>query len=164
MSAGGIVMQPYGPAVLRLVVGAVFVAHGAQKLFGVWGGSGLSGTAAYFGQAGLAPAHPLAVIVGGAEFVGGLLLIAGAFTFAAALVLVIDMVVATWKIHLPSGFFINWALAPGRGHGYEFTLTLIGALACLTLTGPGALSIDGWRARSAEYEAYGRARVRAGKV
>ena len=157
-------MQAYGPAVLRLVVGAVFAAHGAQKLFGLWGGGGLAGTVAFFAQLGLTPAYPLAVMVGVAEFAGGLLLIAGALTFFAALALVIDMIVATWKVHLANGFFINWALTPGHGHGYEFNLTLIAALISLMLTGPGAFSIDGRRARSAEYEAYGRARLRAGHV
>jgi len=157
-------MQPYEPAVLRLVVGAVFVAHGAQKLFGLSGGGGLAGTAAFFAQLGLTPAYPLAIAVGIVEFAGGLLLIAGALTFFTALALVIEMAVATWKVHLANGFFINWALTPGHGHGYEFNLTLIGALISLMLMGPGAFSIDGRRARSAESEAYGRARLRAGKV
>lgn len=157
-------MQPYGPAVLRVVAGAVFVAHGAQKLFGLWGGEGLTGTAAGFEQLGLAPAYPLAVLAGLVEFVGGLLLIAGAFTLFAALALIIVMAVAAWKVHIANGFFINWALVPGRGHGFEFDLTLIGALVALMLTGPGAFSVDGRRARSAEMEAYGRARLRAGKV
>jgi putative oxidoreductase len=146
------------------VVGAVFVAHGAQKLFGLWGGGGLAGTAAFFAQVGLTPAYPLAVLVGVLEFGGGLLLIAGALTVFAALALVLEMAIATWKVHLANGFFINWALTPGHGHGYEFNLALIGALVSLTLTGPGAFSIDGYRARSAESEAYGRARLRAGKV
>lgn len=149
-------MQPYGLVVLRLAVGAVFVAHGAQKLFGIWGGGGLSGTAAFFSQLGLAPAFPLAVVVAVVEFAGGLLLIAGALTFVAALVLAGDMAVALWKVHLASGFFLP--------AGSEFAVTLIGALIALMLTGPGAFSIDGWRARSAEAEAYGRARLRAGKV
>ena len=78
-------MQPYGPAVLRLSIGLVFVAHGAQKLFGVWGGGGPSGTAAFFAQLGLTPALPLALLVGLLELGGGLLLMAGAFTTAAAL-------------------------------------------------------------------------------
>ena len=157
-------MQPYGPAVLRLVVGAVFAAHGAQKLFGLWGGGGVAGTAAFFAQLGLTPAYSLAVAVAIVEFGGGLLLVAGALTFFAALALALEMAVATWKVHLANGFFINWALAPGQGHGYEFNLTLIGALMALMLTGPGAFSIDGRRARSAESEAYGRARVLARKV
>lgn len=157
-------MQPYGPAVLRLVVGAVFVAHGAQKLFGLGGGGGLAGTAAYFAQIGLTPSYPLAVAAGLVEFGGGLLLIVGAFTLFAALALTINMAVAVWKVHLANGFFLNWALVPGHGHGYEFNLTLIGALISLMLTGAGAFSIDERRARSAEVEAYGRARLRAGKV
>ena len=157
-------MQPYGPAVLRLAVGAVFVAHGGQKLFGLWGGPGLTGTASYFGQLGLAPAYPLAAAAAVAEFMGGLLLIAGALTFYAALVLALEMAIAAWKVHLSNGFFMNWALTPGHGHGYEFSLTLIGALICLMLTGPGRFSFDGRRARFAESEAYGRARLRAGKM
>jgi len=157
-------MQPYGPAVLRLAVGAIFVAHGAQKLFGVWGGGGLEGTAAFFTQLGLTPALPLAALVGVVELIGGLMLIIGALTLVTALALTITMAVAIWKVHLTHGFFLNWNVTPGQGHGYEFNLALIGALAALMLTGPGAISIDGQRARSAEAKAYGRARLRAGKV
>ena len=150
-------MQTYGPAVLRLAVGTIFVAHGAQKLFGVWGGPGLSGTAASMGQLGLGPGLPLAVLVAAVELIGGLMLILGAFALFAALALAIVMGVAIWKVHLAAGFF----LATG---GYEYNIVLLGALICLMLTGPGAFSIDGRRARSAEAEAYGRARLRAGKV
>jgi putative oxidoreductase len=157
-------MQPYGPVVLRLAAGSVFVAHGAQKLFGVWGGGGLPGTAAFFSQLGLTPAFPLALLVGLVEFAGGLTLIFGAFTLFAALALAIDMAVAVWKVHLINGFFLNWNMVPGHGHGYEFNLTLLGALVALMLTGPGALSVDGQRLRSAEARAYGRARLRAGNV
>ena len=157
-------MQPYGPAVLRLAIGAVFVAHGAQKLFGIWGGGGLAGTAGSFSQMGLTPAYPLAVLVGLVEFGGGIMLIAGALTFVAALGLAVIMAVAAWKVHAANGFFLNWSLAPGHGHGIEFSLALIGALVSLMLTGPGAFSTDGQRARAAEAEAYGRARLRTGHV
>jgi len=150
-------MQPYGPAMLRLVIGAIFAAHGAQKLFGAWGGGGLERTTAFFTQMGLTPAMPLAIIVGVVEFAGGLLLIGGALTLIVSLSLAANMVVAIWKVHLSSGFF-------NSDGGYEFNLALIGALVSLMLTGPGALSIDGRRARSAEAEAAGRARLRAGKV
>ncbi|MEP6914531.1 MAG: DoxX family protein [Acidobacteriota bacterium] len=149
-------MQPYGPAVLRLAIGAVFVAHGAQKLFGVWGGGGLAGTAGFFTQLGLTPAYPLAILVGVVEFAGGILLILGALTLFAALALAINMAVAIWEVHATHGFFLPT--------GFEFNLTLIGGLVALMLTGPGALSVDGWRARSAEAEAYGRARIRSGSV
>ncbi len=157
-------MQPYGPAVLRLSIGSVFLAHGAQKLFGVWGGGGLGGTASFFVQLGLTPALPLAVLVGGIELAGGLMLLAGAFTRTVALVLTVDMAVAVWKVHLINGFFLNWNMVPGQGHGFEFNLALAGALVALALTGPGALSVDGWRARTAETRAYGRARIRSGNV
>ncbi len=156
-------MQPYGPAVLRLAVGAVFVAHGSQKLFGI-GGGGLDATAAFFTQIGLTPAMPLASLTGVVELVAGLMLIAGALTLFAALGLSLTMVVAIWKVHFVNGFFLNWNLTPGLGHGYEYNLVLIGALVSLMLSGPGALSIDGRRARYAEAEAYGRARLRAGHV
>jgi putative oxidoreductase len=157
-------MQPYGPAVLRLVVGGIFTAHGAQKLFGIWGGGGIEGTTAFFTNLGLSPAMPLALLVGVLEFAGGLMLVLGALTIVVAPLLVITMATAIWKVHYAQGFFLNWALAPGAGFGYEFNLLLIGALVCLMLSGPGALSIDGRRARSAEAEAYGRARLRAGNV
>jgi putative oxidoreductase len=157
-------MQLYGPAVLRLAVGAIFIAHGAQKLFGAWGGGGPVGTAEFFSQVGLSPAYPLALLVGVVELIGGLMLVVGAFTVVAALALTATMAVAVWKVHLPNGFFMNWALTPNQGHGYEFNLVLIAALVTLMLTGAGAFSLDGRRARSAEAEAYGRARLRAGNV
>ena len=91
----------YGPAVLRLALGAVFIAHGGQKLFGLWGGGGLSGTAAYFAQLGLEPAFPLAVIAGCIEFFGGLLLVAGAFTFMAAIALAVQIAMYVRTRHRP---------------------------------------------------------------
>jgi putative oxidoreductase len=157
-------MQPFGPLVLRLGLGVVFAAHGAQKLFGLWGGGGPSGTAAFFAELGLTPAYPLALFIGLLELAGGLMLAAGAFTLVIAPLLAIHMAVAVWKVHLTNGFFLNWLNAPGVGHGYEFNLVLLAGLVCLILTGPGALSIDGRRERWAESEAAGRARLRAGKV
>jgi putative oxidoreductase len=154
----------FGPTVLRLAVGVVFAAHGAQKLFALWGGGGLTGTAAFFSQVGLTPAYPLAILVGIVELGGGVLLMAGAFTLVTSAVLTADMLVAVWAVHLSSGFFLNWTMAPGQGHGYEFNLALVAALVSLMLTGPGALSIDRYRARAAETRAFGRARMRAGRT
>lgn len=153
-------MHAMGPTVLRAAVGAVFVAHGAQKLFGVWGGGGPSGTAAFFAQLGLSPAYPLALFVGLVELVGGLLLIAGAFTLVSAALLAANMLVAVWKVHAAHGFFLNWTNAPGQGHGYEFNLILLAALVALMLSGAGALSVDERRLKSAESLAAGRARLR----
>lgn len=157
-------MQDYGPAILRLAVGSIFVAHGAQKLFGVWGGQGPEGTAALFAQLGLTPAYPLALAVGVVELIGGLMLMLGAYIVVAAAALAVSSGVAVWKVHLPHGFFLNWGNTPGQGHGYEFSLVLIGALVALMLTGAGAFSIDHQRQRSAESRAAGRARLRARKV
>ena len=153
-------MEPYGPAVLRIIVGATFAAHGMQKLFGVWGGGGLAATGAYFDSLGLSPGYPLAVAVGVTEFAGGLLLIGGALTRYAAVALTLVMIGAIWNVHLAHGYFMNWAMTAGRGHGIEFGLVLIAALLCLALTGPGAFSVDHRRARSAEAYAAGRARLR----
>jgi len=152
-------MDRYGLAVLRLVVGATFVAHGAQKLFGVWGGGGLAGTAAYFDGLGLSPGFPLAVAVALVEFGGGLLLAAGALTAYVSAALVLTMLGAIWNVHLANGFFLNWGITPGRGHGIEYNLVLIAALLCLALSGPGAMSVEHRRARSAEADAAGRARL-----
>lgn len=153
-------MDRYGPAVLRLVVGVTFVAHGAQKLFGVWGGGGLAGTAAYFDSLGLSPGYPLAVAVAVGESLGGALLMAGALTSTAAAALIVTSLGAVWNVHLTNGFFMNWGLTPGRGHGVEYNLVLIAALASLIFTGPGAFSVDHRRARSAESYRAGRDRLR----
>ena len=150
-----------GPTVLRLALGAVFFGHGAQKLFGVWGGDGPSGTAAFFNQLGLTPAYLLALGVGVIELVGGLLLIGGLFTLPVSAALTVNMLVAIWKVHFANGFFLNWKNAPGVGHGFEYNLVLIAGLVALMFSGPGALSLDSGRLESAETEAAGRARLRA---
>lgn len=157
-------IESYGPAVLRLALAAVFIAHGGQKLFGLWGGAGLEATAGFFGEMGLNPAFPLAALVATVEFAGGILLALGAFTAYVSAALAIDMLVAIWKVHLANGFFLNWNLVPVQGHGFEYNLVLIAGLACLMLSGPGALSIDAQRASRAAAAAAGRARIRMGKV
>ena len=153
-------MAGWGLTVLRIAVGLVFVAHGAQKLFGVFGGGGLNGTAAYFANLELEPAFPLALFWGIVEFGCGLLVFLGAYTRWAAIPLAVGMAVAVWKAHFVNGFFINWSLAAGVGHGYEFQLVLIAACACLSLTGAGELSIDQLLHRNAESAIAGRQRIR----
>ena len=154
--AGTSSLSSFGPAILRLAVGAIFIAHGAQKLFGLWGGGGLDGTAAGFAKLGLEPSYPLAVAAGLVEFGGGLLLVAGALTFFAAVALTFQMLVAIWKVHGAHGFFLP--------AGFEYNIALIAALASLMLTGAGAFSYDRYRAVSAAADAAGRARVRHGKI
>ncbi len=155
-------MRAYGQTLLRLAVGTVFLAHGLQKLLGVWGGAGLSGTVHMVARLGFGYAYPLGVALALTETLGGALLIAGWWTLWASLALLVDMAIAVWKVHSPNGFFLNWTLTPGKGHGVEYHVVLIGALLCLILAGPGALSIDDHRSQSAEARA--RARARARKV
>jgi putative oxidoreductase len=148
-------MRPYGPAALRLCVGAVFLAHGLQKL-GLWGSPGLAGTTALLASLGLTPAYPLAVVTAVAELGGGALLIAGGLTRWVALVLLIEQLVVVWKVNIATSYY----LSTPDGPGVEYRLVLTGAMLCLAMTGPGALSLDEWRNSSAEAKAAGRARAR----
>jgi putative oxidoreductase len=120
-----------GLTILRLIVGAIFVAHGGQKLFIF----GLDGVAGAFGQMGIPMAGILGPFVAFVEFFGGLALISGLLTRLASLGLLSTMVVAILKVHLPNGFF-----AP---NGIEFPLALVGGTELLALTGAGSWSIDG---------------------
>jgi putative oxidoreductase len=151
-------MQSYGPTVLRACVGAVFIAHGAQKLFGMWGGPGLTGTTAMLTSLGFPYPYPLAILLAVVEFGGGILLVLGGLTRWVTLALAVNMGVAIWKVHYANGFFLTDQ--PGRGGGFEFAMVLLGALVCLMLTGAGALSIEQRRSQSAEAAARNRARVR----
>lgn len=153
-------MRAYGPTLLRLAVGTVFLAHGLQKLLGIWGGPGISGTVRMVQGLGFGYAYPLATLLIVAEVAGGALLVLGWGTLWVTAALLVDMGIAVWKVHYRNGFFLNWSLTPGRGHGIEYNLVLIGALLCLLLTGPGALSLDEHKSRSAAARAAGRARAR----
>jgi putative oxidoreductase len=153
-------MRAYGPTLLRLPLGVVFLAHGLQKLLGIWGGPGITGTVHMVQELGFSHAYPLATLLIVAEVAGGTLLLLGWGTFWATLALLVDMGIAVWKVHYPQGFFMNWALTPGKGHGAEYNLVLIGALLCLLLIGPGALSVDEHKSHSAASRAAGRARAR----
>jgi len=125
---------------LRLVLGVVFFAHGAQKMLGWFGGYGFSGTMGFFThQVGL-PA-PLAFLVIVTEFFGGLGLIFGFLTRIPALGIGVEMVVAIFLVHLPNGFFMNW-YGSQKGEGYEYHLLAIAAAAVLLLRGAGPFSVD----------------------
>jgi putative oxidoreductase len=145
--------------ILRLIIGTVFAWRGAGTLFGILHGPGLMETAGQIDGLGLTPAFPLAVLIGVVEFAGGLLLIVGAYAAVAALVLWIKAAVFAWWFSAPV-----IGRAPGMPQDLEYAAVLLAALACLMVTGAGALSFDRRRARRAETEAAGRARLRSGSV
>jgi len=123
---------------LRLALAAVFMAHGGQKLF-VWG---LAGTAAGFDQMGFHPGIFWGTLVALTEFLGGISVLLGFATRWAGSALTVNMLVATLKVHLHNGFFINWMNVPNVGHGVEFNITLLAGTLALILFGAGRLSID----------------------
>jgi putative oxidoreductase len=121
--------------VLRLVVGLLFVGHGAQKLFGAFGGGGLDGTTQMFDNIGLRPGWLHARAAGTAEFAGGALLALGLFTPFAAAVLIAVMTAAVLTVHAPNGIW-------NTNQGYEFNLVLAAAVFALAGIGAGSWSLD----------------------
>jgi putative oxidoreductase len=124
-----------GILILRLVVGLTLAAHGAQKLFGWFGGYGLTGTGGFLEQLGFVPGRRHALFAGVAETGAGLLLALGLVTPVAAAVAIAVMVVAGVSAHAKKGFFAH-------NGGYEYTLILGIAALSLAFTGPGPLSLD----------------------
>jgi putative oxidoreductase len=112
--------------ILRCVAGAIFAAHGAQKLLGLWGGSGLQKTVEQMGPIG----YPVTI----GEFFGGLGLIVGFLTRFSAASLIVIMVGAIAQVHGKNGFFL-------QNQGVEYNLALIGLLAPIVLVGPGRIAI-----------------------
>lgn len=131
-------LPAYGPTVLRLALGAIFIAHGAPTLLDAWEGT----------TPGI-----LAILLALVKLAGGILLVVGWLTVPGALAITLAMLIALWKAPASGSFFFNW----------EFALAILGGLVCLMLTGPGAHSIDRSRAESEASRAAGRARLR-GKV
>lgn len=124
-----------GLGILRVVLGIVFAAHGAQKLFLM----GLPGLTEGFAAMGIPLAGVAAPAVALLEFIGGLALIGGLFVVPVAIGLTVVMVGALFFAHLPAGFFLP--------NGYEFVMTLAAGAIALALAGPGAWSLDGLRAQ-----------------
>ena len=129
----------YGILFLRIVVGALFFAHGAQKLFGWWGGHGPRGTAGFFGQLGFRAPLAMALTAGASE-ASGVLFAFGFLTPFAALLMASTMVVAIGSVHWKKGLW------NGDG-GYEYNLVLWTVAIAVAASGPGRFSIDralGW--------------------
>jgi putative oxidoreductase len=126
---------------LRVPVGVIFAAHGAQKLFGWFGGYGLAGTGQFFDSIALHPGVVLALLAGAAEFFGGLALVIGLLVRPAAAALALTMVVAIFSVHIGKGFFLD------KG-GIEYALALLAASVSLLLSGAGRASADQALART----------------
>ncbi|MEZ8545935.1 DoxX family protein [Vibrio cyclitrophicus] len=125
----------FAALVLRVPVGIVLAAHGAQKLFGWFGGYGLEGTGQWMASIGLAPGYLMALMAGSAEFFGGLALMFGLLTRPAAVVNAFAMLVAIFSVHISHGLFIS-------NNGYEFALALFAATFALAIQGGGKFAID----------------------
>jgi putative oxidoreductase len=125
----------WGGVALRIPAGIIFAAHGAQKLFGWFGGYGLAGTGQWLDSIGLGPGMLMALLVGGAEFFGGLALVLGLLVRPVAAALAFAMAVAIFAVHIDKGLFM-------ANNGYEFALALLAIVASLALTGAGRSSVD----------------------
>lgn len=125
-----------GLLILRLVLGLTVAAHGAQKVFGWWGGSGMAAWTAGMTRMRIRPALAWAWISALAELLGGLAVALGLLSPLGSFAIVAAMAVAIALVHWPNGFW-------NGKRGYEFNLALIGPAVALALTGPGAYSIDG---------------------
>lgn len=125
--------------VQRLILGIIFFAHGAQKVLGLFGGSGLTATVASFEQMGL-PAF-VAWGVPFIEFLGGIGLILGLYTRLWAIGIGAIMLGAIFTVHLPHGFFMNWS-GKQAGEGYEYHLLALAIAFSLALRGGGSFSLD----------------------
>lgn len=124
-----------GFLLLRLAVGLTLAAHGTQKMFGWFGGPGLSGTGQFFTVLGFPPGRRHALMAALGETVGGVLLALGLATPVAAAIVISVMLVAVVTVHISTGFF-------AQNGGYEYPFVLAAAALALAFTGPGSLSLD----------------------
>jgi len=125
----------FGALALRIPLGIILAAHGAQKLFGWFGGYGLEGTGQWMASIGLEPGYLMALLAGSAEFFGGIALVIGVLVRPAALVSAFTMLVAIFAVHIDNGLFMS-------NNGYEFALALFAASVALTFQGSGSVAID----------------------
>ncbi|USK60888.1 DoxX family protein [Peribacillus asahii] len=128
-------MISIGLLIIRLVVGGLFIGHGAQKLFGSFGGYGLKGTGGWFESIDMKPGVTMALFAGLAELIGGILFVLGFLTPLAGVIIAGTMVMAIVKVHGPNGL---WATS----NGYEYNLTLLAVAIGIALIGPGQYAVD----------------------
>ncbi|RJP22775.1 MAG: DoxX family protein [Candidatus Omnitrophota bacterium] len=121
--------------ILRATIGIIFFAHGGQKLFGFFGGTGIAGTVETFSTLPIVFPALMAWIVSGIELFGGIALIIGILTREFSLLLAMIMFGAIWTVHGPNGFFM-------ANNGFEYNFALLGGCLSLAFSGGGALSLD----------------------
>ena len=124
-----------GLLIIRVVIGVIFMGHGAQKLFGWFGGYGIKGTGGWFESIGIKPGAAMALLAGLAELIGGILFTLGLLTPLAGIMIAGTMVMAIAKVHAPNGL---WSTE----NGYEYHLIVIAAVIGIALIGPGQYAID----------------------
>jgi putative oxidoreductase len=128
-----------GLLLLRIGLGIVMLAHGAQKAFGWFGGPGMAGFVG--GMRSLGVPAPIAWLAMLAELVGGAGVLLGAFTRLLALAVAVDMLGAIFIVHRGAGFFMNWGGVAGRGEGWEYAFAILAASLALVVAGPGRYAI-----------------------
>jgi len=129
-----------GPLLIRLALGSIFIAHGGQKVLGLWGGGGLQATVEGFVQMGSPEWVGYAISFG--ELLGGLGILVGCLTRVAGLGIAAIMGGAIYLVHWPNGFFLNHYLVPDKGHGMEYAIALLAMALSLVFTGAGPLCLD----------------------
>jgi len=131
----------FAPLMLRIPLGLIFMAHGSQKLLGVFGGQGLTGTFRTFEEKmGIPPIFTLLAII--AEFGGGFGILTGFLTRLSAAGISAVMLVAIYKVHWAHGFFLNNSNGAGHGHGIEYNIALLGMALYLMIAGGGRWCLD----------------------
>lgn len=125
----------WGLLIVRVVVGLLFVGHGAQKLFGWFGGYGPKGTGGWLESIGVKPGVAMAVVAGLMELLGGLLFALGLLTPVAAALIIATMLVAIAKVHAANGLWTT-------SNGYEYNVVLIAIAVGVALAGAGDYSLD----------------------
>jgi putative oxidoreductase len=128
-------MLSVGLLIIRLIIGLLFVGHGAQKLFGWFGGHGLNGTGGWFESIGMKPGVTVALLAGLSELFGGIMFALGFLTPLAGIIIAGTMVMAIVKVHGANGLWVT-------NNGYEYNLTLLAVTIGIALTGPGQYAVD----------------------
>jgi putative oxidoreductase len=142
MARGGFDMSSlFAPLMIRIPLGLIMMAHGSQKLLGLFGGPGLTGTFRGFEERlHIPPIFTLLAII--AEFAGGFGILTGFLTRLSAAGVAVVMMVAIYKVHWAHGFFLNMYCTAGRGHGYEYAIALLGMALYLIFAGGGRWCLD----------------------